>query len=161
MLGLRILVDESGTRDAMSHPLIISEFKHYYENFDKQSLDKLDTLYADTVEFTDPIHSIQGLVSLKRYFSTMCAGLTECQFEFVDEIIDEGRACFKWVMHYRHPALQRNAPLQLVGVSFIAFSDKIDSHEDLYDMGAMLYENVPVLGGIIRRIKSRVAAVKS
>ncbi|WHI49643.1 hypothetical protein P3339_14310 [Microbulbifer sp. MLAF003] len=38
----------------------------------------------------------------------------------------------------------------------VRFSDKVFYHEDFYDMGAMVYEQVPLLGSLIRKIKSRL-----
>ena len=137
---------------------LLQEFKSYYQAFDQRGINQLDSLYSDEVVFTDPIHTISGLDNLKRYFHDMCANLTQCHFEFLDEMEADGRACFKWVMHYRHPSVARNKPLQLMGVSVIAFDDdKVTSHEDFYDMGAMLYERLPVLGSAIRMVKSRAA----
>lgn len=138
-------------------PAPVAAFKHYYQTFDQQSLDDLDGIYSQDVTFTDPVHVIQGRDKLKTYFKSMCGKLTACRFEFIDETIQDGTAFFKWQMHYRHPSIQKNASLQLVGASAIKFSDKIDSHEDFYDMGAMLYEHIALLGSAIRVIKSRIS----
>ena len=137
-------------------PSPLLAFKQYYQTFDKRSFDELDEIYGEDIIFTDPIHVIHGRKALKAYFGKMCGKLTECHFDFVDEVIMGSTACFKWQMHYRHPSIKNNQPLKLIGASHISFSDKIDSHEDFYDMGAMLYEHLPVMGGAIRMIKSRI-----
>jgi hypothetical protein len=47
--------------------------------------------------------------------------------------------------------------LKLTGVSIINFTDgRITSQEDFYDMGAMTYEHIPLLGGAIRVVKARM-----
>ncbi len=142
-------------------PAPLEAFKQYYQAFDRQLFDDLDQVYSDNVVFSDPVHEIQGLNTLKQYFKEMCGNLTDCQFEFVDEVVDENSACFKWEMHYRHPSIKRNKPLTLTGISLIKFSDKVEYHEDFYDMGAMLYEHIPVLGSAVRMIKSRLAKESS
>lgn len=38
----------------------------------------------------------------------------------------------------------------------IRFTDRIFYHEDFYDLGAMIYQHVPVLGRIIRFINQRI-----
>lgn len=134
----------------------ISVFKQFYRHFDQHSLDMLEDIYAEDVTFSDPVHMIQGLGTLKSYFEGMCGNLSECRFEFIDEVIGDSNACFKWQMYYSHPSLKSNAPLKLMGTSFIEYSDKIDSHEDFYDMGAMLYEHLPILGSAVRLLKSRI-----
>lgn len=137
-------------------PDAITAFKQFYEQFDQASFHLLDDIYADSVTFSDPIHRIEGLPNLKAYFEHMCHNLSDCRFHFLSELISSSQACFKWEMHYQHPSLKSNAPLTLSGVTLITFSDKVESHEDFYDMGAMLYEHLPVMGGAIRFLKSRM-----
>ena len=36
--------------------------------------------------------------------------------------------------------------------------DKVEVHEDFYDMGAMLYEQLPVLGNVTRWLRMRLAS---
>lgn len=140
----------------MLHPDPIDAFKQFYRQFDKQSLDALDEIYSENVTFSDPVHRVQGLDTLKQYFESMCGNLTQCRFDFIDEVRGMNNACFKWEMHYSHPSLKSNSPLKLMGATFIEYSDKIDVHEDFYDMGAMLYEHLPLIGSAIRLVKSRI-----
>jgi len=134
----------------------VAVFKQFYRRFDQHSFDMLDKIYDKDVIFSDPIHTISGIETLKRYFEEMCGNLSHCRFEFIDEVLGDGNACFKWEMHYSHPSLKSNTPLSLMGATFIEYSDKIDTHEDFYDMGAMLYEHLPVLGSAVRLVKSRI-----
>ena len=44
------------------------------------------------------------------------------------------------------------------GVSQLQFGEKgIYYHEDIYDMGALIYENIPLFGGGVRWLKQRLA----
>ncbi len=87
----------------------------------------------------------------------MCAYLSDCLFEYLDEVVCVYAAYIKWVMHFRHPRL-RNRLISVRGVSHLKFSDKIEYHEDFYDMGAMLYEQLPVLGNVTRWLRLRLAS---
>ena len=40
----------------------------------------------------------------------------------------------------------------------LKFTDKVYYHEDCYDLGALLYEQVPVLGFATRTLKHRLAS---
>ena len=104
-------------------------------------------LYSDQVLFKDPVHEIRGLVELEDYFTAMCGDLTDCRFEYLDEVVTDHAAYVKWVMHFKHPRLG-NRLISVRGVSHLRISDKIDYHEDFYDMGAMLYEQLPLLGSV-------------
>jgi hypothetical protein len=138
----------------MSH--VVDLFKDNYKNFIQMDLSQLDSLYSDDMVFKDPIHEIRGLVSMQDYMSAICENLLECRFEFLDQIESDNAAYIKWNMHYRHPKLASGKLLTLRGVSLIHFDERINYHEDIYDMGAMLYEHLPFIGGVTRWLKNRL-----
>ena len=135
---------------------LVDQLKSYYKDLHAADLSKLHSIYADNVTFKDPVHKIQGLVDLEDYFQALCSDLSDCRFEFLDELVSEGSAYIKWVMHFRHPKLG-NRLISVRGVSHLNFSDRIDFQEDFYDMGAMLYEQLPLLGNVTRWLRHRLA----
>jgi len=140
-----------------SNLLLIARFKSCFKILPEADLSLLREMYTDDVVFKDPVHEIRGLVGLEDYFATMISDLTDCRFEYLDEVVGERSAYIKWVMHYRHPRLG-NRLVSVRGVSHLRFGDKIEFHEDVYDMGAMLYEQVPLLGNVTRWLRLRLAS---
>ena len=136
---------------------LVDQLKSYYKDLHAADLSELHRIYADNVTFKDPVHTIQGLVDLEDYFQALCSDLSDCRFEFLDELVSEGSAYIKWVMHFRHPKLG-NRLISVRGVSHLKFSDRIDYQEDFYDMGAMLYEQLPLLGNVTRWLRHRLAS---
>ena len=136
---------------------VLERFKNYFRVLHKADLSKLREFYDDQIVFRDPVHDMRGLVELEDYFTTLCADLSDCRFEYLDEVVGESTAYVKWVMHYRHPRL-RNRLISVRGVIHLKFGDKIEFHEDFYDMGAMLYEQLPVLGNVTRWLRLRLAS---
>ena len=136
---------------------VLERFKSYFQVLHKADLSKLREIYDDQVLFRDPVHDMRGLVELEDYFTSMCADLTDCRFEYLDEVVGERTAYVKWVMHFRHPRL-KNRLISVRGVSHLKFGDKVKYHEDFYDMGAMLYEQLPVLGNVTRWLRLRLAS---
>jgi hypothetical protein len=136
---------------------VLEHFKDYFRFLHQSDLSRLREIYADRIVFKDPVHDIRGLVELEDYFTSMCADLSDCRFEYLDEVVGVDAAYIKWVMHFRHPRL-RNRLISVRGVSHLKFSDKIEYHEDFYDMGAMLYEQLPVLGNVTRWLRLRLAS---
>jgi hypothetical protein len=136
---------------------LIERFKNYFKVLHESDLSELRELYSDQVIFKDPVHEIRGLVELEDYFTSMCADLTDCRFEYLDEVVTENTAFIKWVMHFKHPRLG-NRLISVRGVSHLKIGDKIDYHEDFYDMGAMLYEQLPLLGNVTRWLRLRLAS---
>ncbi len=138
---------------------LLDKFREYYGHFDQYDLNMLGDFYSPDIYFCDPVHEIHGLPELTDYFYQVCAGLIACRFEFVGETLAEESAWFKWVMHYQHPQLNQGESLELTGASYLRFNKDrslIGAHEDFYDMGSMLYEHVPVLGGGVRWLKKRL-----
>jgi hypothetical protein len=136
---------------------LLERFKTYFGVLHQADLSRLHEFYSDQALFKDPIHEIRGLVELEDYFTSLCDDLSECRIEYLDEIIGDRSAYVKWVMHYRHPRLG-NRLISVRGVSHLKFSDKIDFQEDFYDMGAMLYEQLPLLGNVTRWLKLRLVS---
>jgi hypothetical protein len=136
---------------------VLGDFKDYFRFLHQADLSCLREIYADQIVFKDPVHDIRGLVELEDYFTSMCADLSDCRFEYLDEVVGADVAYIKWVMHFRHPRL-RNRLISVRGVSHLKFKDKIEFHEDFYDMGAMLYDQLPVLGNVTRWLRLRLAS---
>jgi hypothetical protein len=136
---------------------VVERFKDYFRVLHESDQGDLRTIYADGIVFRDPVHEIRGLVELESYFTSMCADLSECRFEYPDELVSGNAAYIKWTMHFKPPRLG-NRLISVRGVSHLQISDKIDYHEDFYDMGAMLYEQLPLLGTVTRCLRSRLAS---
>ncbi|MFL0800556.1 MAG: nuclear transport factor 2 family protein [Agarilytica sp.] len=138
----------------MSH--IIDQLVAFYREFNTESLSKIRALYDEDARFTDPIHEIQGLEAIERYFSSVMTGVTACRFDFDGVSVMENQAFLQWRMYFKHPRLVKHE-ICVRGLSVIEFQEKVISHVDYYDMGEMLYEHVPLLGGVIRRLKRRLS----
>ena len=136
---------------------LIERFKDYFRVLHESDLSQLRSIYAVDVVFKDPVHEIRGLVELEDYFTTMCADLSDCRFEYLDELVTDDAAYVKWMMHFKHPKLG-NRLISVRGVSHLKLGDKIEFHEDFYDMGAMLYDQLPLLGNVTRWLKLRLAS---
>ena len=136
---------------------LIERFKAFFKALHESDLSRLRSLYSDNIVFKDPVHEIRGLVELEDYFTSMCSDLTDCRFEYLDELVTDDAAYIKWMMHFKHPRLG-NRLIHVRGVSHLEISDRIEFHEDFYDMGAMLYEQLPLLGNVTRWLRLRLAS---
>ena len=142
----------------MPYAALIERFKTFYQHMLETEWAELDTIYDQNVIFCDPIHRVEGRQALYRYFDELCHDLTHCHFDFLDQIILPNKAYLKWDMHFVHPKLGSQKSITVRGVTQLQFRDSgIYYHEDIYDMGAMLYENIPLFGGGVRWLKHRLA----
>ncbi|EGU32244.1 putative transcriptional regulator [Vibrio ichthyoenteri ATCC 700023] len=128
-----------------------------YQQLNKSNLYLLDDVYHRDVVFEDAAHRLEGWDELKRYFDALYRNVQRCQFD-IQDLQQQGNAGFiTWTMALEHPKLQRGNTIYVNGVSHLKFSDgKVIYHRDYFDLGEMLYENLPLLGSVIRTIKQRL-----
>lgn len=139
-----------------SHDTFIESFKNLYSTFDDKTLSQLPELYHSNITFIDPIHKVEGIHNLSEYFSSFNNPDLHCKFIFTNEVISNHQAFFQWQMLYSHKRISSGKSLTLNGGSLIKFNEKIFYHEDFYDMGAMLYQHIPIIGWCIKKINSRM-----
>ncbi len=152
------MVSENHTQNAQGEPPAVARLRHFYEQFGVDALSEIPAVYSDGVVFQDPTHRIEGLPALQRYFARTTQNITECRFEFQGVHLPPGASAWiEWQMHYAHPRLSGGATLSLEGVTHVQFDERITYHRDYFDLGAMLYEHVPVLGGAVRWLKNRMS----
>ena len=150
---------------------LVNRFKQLYSHLDttraacaatSENELLLEQVYSDNIEFRDPLHTIRGLSSLRTYMNGMYGNVISCEFIFLNEWITDvgqdgkGSACIKWDMIFRHNKLAGGKQVTVRGISHIRFSDRVDYHEDVFDVGTMLYEHVPLMGRIVIWLKSRL-----
>ncbi|MFN4289970.1 MAG: nuclear transport factor 2 family protein [Permianibacter sp.] len=136
---------------------LVAEVQQLYRNLHAGNLEQLGRVYAENVLFIDPFHRIEGLQPLKAYFAGMYSNVRHVEFQFERVLQDDSSALIRWTMSLSHPRLNSGRTLHVPGVTELEFTDRITLHRDFFDAGALLYEQVPVIGWAIRRIKERIA----
>ena len=135
---------------------LLQDFKAFYQEANSSSVERMDRIYTQDIEFRDPLHTILGILTLKSYVKNLYASSEYVLFEYTDEQHGENSATITWNMKFSNPALAGGKMITLRGITQIRFTDRIYYQEDFYDLGAMLYQHIPVLGAIIRFVNSRV-----
>lgn len=134
---------------------LVARFQQTFQELRRDNLSRLANIYAEDVVFEDPLHRVDGLAALTDYFERMYAGVESIGFEFGDVIEAPGQAMLTWIMHLTHRRLRPGEPLALPGASHIRFDERVHYHRDYFDAGALLYERLPLLGGVVRAIRRR------
>lgn len=144
---------------ALNEPSIrLANFISTYERLSTDNLELLASIYDLEITFIDPIHQIQGFEKLSSYFAGLYQNLARCDFNIEEHIEQGNEASLFWKMTYQHPKLNKGQDVIVNGTSHIKFKgDKVIYHRDFLDLGAMLYEQLPVLGKIIKLIKEKAA----
>ena len=136
----------------------MENFLEVYRSLNRDNLKLLSTIYAEDVVFTDPAHEISGIDQLQRYFENLYRNIHSASFSFHHNLRSGDHAYLRWTMDFSHPRLAGGKNISLPGVSSLQFNkdDRVFRHHDFFDMGAMIYEHLPLLGGVIKTIKKRL-----
>ncbi len=136
----------------------MQHFLDTYQRLNADNLDLLQSVYSEGVHFMDPAHEIIGLDRLTQYFQNLYTHISAINFDF-DHTCQSGNDGYvQWLMTFAHPKLNSGRGITIAGTSFVRFDsdEKIYYHRDYFDLGAMLYEHLPLLGKVIRTVKKRL-----
>ena len=151
-------LEELKPRQALANArYMVGRLKLFYKEFSPESLSTMDELYTPDVEFRDPVHVLNGSLAVKNYLRKLATGLTHYRIHYIDEVYGENTASLLWEMEYAHPGIKGGMVLRIRGSSFVRFTSRIYYHEDCYDLGAMVYERLPLFGSLVRAVKHRLA----
>lgn len=148
--------ESDAERPRMPTETVTERFQRVFNNLNSQSLHLVDELYSHEVFFIDPIHEVRGVGNLRRYFGNLYQNVELCQFDFHACVEGEGQAMLSWTMKLKHRTFRPGELVEVPGASLIRFREQVDFHQDYFDVGRLIYERVPLLGGVIRRIKARL-----
>jgi hypothetical protein len=149
----------SGTKtDKDAAHLLIEDFKQLYQTLNSNNVHSglLQKVYSDDVNFIDSFHNISGIDSFIDYCESIYENVIYSRFIFHDQMVDENQAMLTWTMHYAHPRLNGGKDIAVEGSTHIKFSNKVYVHQDYVDGGKLLYEHIPLLSWIIKKLKNRM-----
>lgn len=142
--------------DVTSADYLAQRVREAYQSLASTEIADVESLYTTDVHFEDPSHAIQGKAALIRYFGKMFRKLHQCSFKFHSTIADGSNVCLTWTMFFNHPKLSGGETIRVEGASYLKTRNgKIYYHRDYFDLGAMLYEHLPVVGIIVQKSKQR------
>jgi hypothetical protein len=133
----------------------MKNFLDVYQNLNRDNVHILGTIYTDDIHFVDPAHEIHGLDKLTSYFKSMYQNVQSIEFAYrqTDELKSE--TYVQWDMTFVHKKLAGGRQITMSGITFLQFHSDgmIYYHRDYFDLGAMVYEHIPLLGRLVRSIK--------
>lgn len=127
-------------------------------NIDNMNI--LDIFYDPEIVFEDPLGKIEGREGMHAYYGNMYQNVRSIRFEFSQEVVQGHVHVMFWTMYLEAPGLNKGREIVVDGNSVIQFgeSGKVTYHRDYFDMGAFVYEHVPVLRWLVKKVKNRLTA---
>lgn len=138
------------------NPNHVQRYIEAFEHLTPSTLQPLEDCFAEGARFVDPFNDVRGRSSIRRVFEHMFASCEEPRFE-VQECLGDGALIYlRW-----HFSFGKAASRRLVqGVSRVQFTSDglVSEHHDYWDPASQLYETLPLLGGLFRALRHRLAA---
>jgi steroid delta-isomerase len=131
--------------------------KIQYGQLSPTNLDGLLNCYSTDAIFRDPFQEVQGHQAIKHIFLQMYEQLNQPQFIVREQLLGEKQVAFLWDFQF---SMKRwnTSPKCFSGVSWLYFNDAflVTKHHDYWDPAAGIYEHLPLIGPVMRGLKSLV-----
>ena len=136
----------------------IARFQRLFSDTQPDIEALMEECYHQRILFRDPLVEKRGQQALGDYLRSAYENVARCEFDFDDPATNTQFTLLPWRMTLEHPKLAGGRPIMVEGVSLLqGEDDRIIFHRDYYDAGQLLYENIPILGRLIRWIRSKAA----
>ena len=144
------------SRDNSQFDPLVTALVNLYNQGAPYTPEQLATVYSEDIVFTDPLHRVNGIQALCDSLNRQYASITHCHFVAQGHWRCNDTHFLQWQMALAHPSLNRGRTFQIEGMSQLQGQARICLHRDYFDVGAMVYEHVPVLGLVIGALKQRL-----
>jgi steroid Delta-isomerase len=140
----------------------------WFESLTPQSLDTIGEVYAIDAHFKDPFNDVVGIDQIRAIYAHMFENLTNPRFE-IAQVIEQAehsqRASHRALLHafvsWQFKFEWRGQSFDIPGGTRFAINDQglVTDHVDYWDVAAGLYERLPLIGAVLKRLRKRMAAV--
>lgn len=115
-------------------------------------------VYSADAYFSDTLKELSGAATIEDYLARTAESTESCTVDFLDLSSHDGEYYFRWMMHIKFKKFKKGEVQSSIGMTHIRFNKegKVSFHQDYWDSGANLFEKIPVLGAVIRKIKGRL-----
>ncbi len=132
-------------------------FVHYWQTLSPESLALIDTVYMKDACFRDPFNTVNDIEAIRHIFADMFVRLDEPRFTIIETIEQDHGAMLIWDFDFRIKTLKPEMKRRIHGTSHIRFAadGRVLYHRDYWDAAGELYEQLPVVGVLMRWLKKR------
>jgi len=140
--------------------LAIKRFTDFLKNVGSEDYlnENTSKAYAEGAYLDDTIVTHYGPDEIKDYFIQTAETMTSFEVNILDTTRSGPDHYIRWEMIFAAPKLSGGEPIHSVGVSQVRFDSegKVAFHQDFWDSGKNIYGQIPVVGGLIAVIRSRM-----
>lgn len=129
----------------------------YWQTLTPSTVNAITAIYATDAYFRDPFNEVTGSEKIRHLFADMFVRLNEPVFNITETIEEPHGALLIWDFTFRIKALKPQVTRRIHGSSHIRFAadGRVQYHRDYWDAAGELYEQLPLLGVLMRFLKKR------
>jgi SnoaL-like domain len=135
----------------------IKPFINLYKQLeDKELVDNIAKAYAEKIYFNDTVVTLHERSELQKYLQNTQEALDAMSFEVLETYEKNNDVLARWSMRTQFTILGQHRDVHSLGISHLRFDKdgKIILHQDYWDSTQGFYQHIPVIGGLLRWIKS-------
>ena len=129
----------------------------YWQTLTPSTVNAITAIYAADAYFRDPFNEVTGSEKIRHLFADMFVRLNDPAFNITETIEEPHGALLIWDFTFRIKALKPQITRRIHGSSHIRFAvdGRVQYHRDYWDAAGELYEQLPLLGVLMRFLKKR------
>ncbi len=131
----------------------------FFNSVSKSNMNKpCEDFYDPAAIFEDPMVKLDGRDKLIRYYARLYDNVLKIRFDVTSEICVADETYARWTMHLNHKRLKGGRTISVDGCSYVrSLNGKAVFHRDYFDLGSMLYENIPGFGSLTKMVRGLAA----
>jgi steroid Delta-isomerase len=143
----------------MTRSSALSRFVDYWQTLTPATVENINTVYAADATFRDPFNEVVGIEKIRHIFADMFVRLDAPRFNILETIEEPHGALLIWDFTFRIKTLKPELARRIHGSSHIRFDaeGRVQYHRDYWDAAGELYEQLPLIGALMRWLKKRAA----
>jgi ketosteroid isomerase-like protein len=140
----------------MKHQADLQRVIDFFESISTDSVLTLTSIYTEDVWFKDPFNEVRGIEPVQRIFTHMFEQVDQPRFVITQSVLQDEHAFLTWDFLFR---MRRFATEEqcIRGATHLRFdtAGQVNYHRDYWDAAEELYEKLPLVGGLMRWLKTR------
>ena len=129
----------------------------YWQTLTPATVNAISTIYTEDAYFRDPFNEVTGIEKIQHIFADMFVRLDAPTFTITETIEELHGALLIWDFTFRIKTLKPEMNRRIHGTSHIRFAPdgRVQYHRDYWDAAGELYEQLPLVGALMRFLKKR------
>ena len=138
----------------------LARYAARWETMSADDLARLDQWYTPDVRFRDPFNDVRGTDGIRRILEHMYESCAEARFEVHEQAASGDVGLLSWSFHFRLRRFSPGQARRIDGMSRVLLAEdgRVSEHVDHWDAAAQVYEQLPLLGALLRRVRRRLGA---